>query len=59
MKARTEDRSSVRRHCVYERVPLEECWRETGKPPIRTGWVETDKAGPGEKPNIRASRAAK
>ena len=34
---------------VYCKVPLEECWRETGRKPIGVRWVDINK---GDKSNI-------
>ena len=27
-------------HAVYEKVPMSQCWKETGKNPIKTGWAD-------------------
>ena len=48
----------VRKHGVYERVPRSQCHRETGRPPIRTGWADTNK-GTSTEPNIRCRWVAK
>ena len=32
---------------MYEIVPADECWRETGKGPIGSMWLDIDKGGPG------------
>ena len=37
---------------VYEKVPIEECWRETGKAPIAVRWVDINK-GDDDNPEIR------
>ena len=57
-KARQEEVEYIRRHKMYTRVSREECLRETGRSPIKTGWAETDKGQPG-KPNVRARWVAK
>ena len=43
---------------MYTRVPRSQCFRETGKAPIKTGWVETNKGTAGE-PIVRARWVAK
>ena len=48
----------VRKHGVYERVPRSQRHRETGRPPIRTGWADTNK-GTSTEPNIRCRWVAK
>ena len=50
--------TSVCHHNMYVRVPREVWLRETGKAPIKTGWVETDKGQPG-KPSVSARWVAK
>ena len=42
----------MRKHQVYVRVPRSQCWAETGKAPLKTGWAETNK-GSKENPNVR------
>ena len=49
-KAREEEMQYVKKHAVYEKVPMSQCWKETGKNPIKTG---TNK-GTSECPNIRS-----
>ena len=39
-KADMEEMQYVEKHAVYEKVPMSQCWEETGKNPIKTGWVE-------------------
>ena len=56
--ARAEEMTYVKKHVVYERVPRSMCWRETGKPPISTGWADTNK-GTTEKPNVRSRWVAR
>ena len=41
----------IQKHAVYVKVDREECSRETGKVPMKTGWVETNKETENE-PNI-------
>ena len=42
-KAREEEMQYVRKHAVYEKVSMSQCWKETGKNPIKTGWEDTNK----------------
>ena len=58
VRARREEMEYVHKHRVYERIPRAVCWQETGRPPIRTGWVDTNK-GTAEEPNIRSRWVAK
>ena len=48
----------VKKHAVYENVPMSQCWKETGKNPIKTGWADTNK-GTSECPNIRSRLVVK
>ena len=41
--AREEEMIEVRKHKVYEKVPISECWKETGQGPIGTRWVDINK----------------
>ncbi len=43
---------------MYEKVPIEECWKETGKAPIGVKWVDTNK-GDKERPEFRCRLVAK
>ena len=43
---------------VYEKVPIEECWKETGKGPIAARWVDINK-GDEAHPNYRSRLVAK
>lgn len=58
VKGREEEMKFVHRHRVYSRVPRSVCYQETGKPPIKTGWAETDK-GTENQPNVRCRWVAK
>ena len=40
----------IRNHKVYEKVPLEECHRKTGKAPMKVKWVDINK---GDEPSAR------
>ena len=57
-KGRTEEIGYARRHKVYKWVPLSVCYAETGKAPLRTGWVDTNK-GTADCPNVRCRWVAK
>ena len=46
------------KHAVFEKVPMSQCLKETGKNPIKTGWADTNK-GTSECPNIRSRWVAK
>ena len=52
-KAREEEMQYVEEHAVYEKVPMSQCWKETGKNPIKTGWADTNKGTP-QCPNVRS-----
>jgi hypothetical protein len=56
--ARTEEMSYVRKRRVYARVPISQCWAETGKGPVGTGWVDTN-TGADEDPTVRSRWVAK
>ena len=43
---------------MNEKVPMSQCWKETGRNPIKTGWADTNK-GTSECPNIRSRWVAK
>eukprot|EP00969_Alexandrium_andersonii_P014742 644340-Alexandrium_andersonii.AAC.1 len=57
-KAREEETKEFKRHGVYEKVPIEECRRETGKAPIQVRWVDINK-GDEERPEYRSRLVAK
>ena len=42
-QAREEELKFVEGKPLYEVVPVEEAWKETGKAPISTKWIDTDK----------------
>ena len=56
-KARLEELGEIAKHGVYENVPLDECWKATGKPPVGTRWVDVNK-GHDEKPDYRSRLVA-
>ena len=55
--AREEELEEFRKHGVYTKVPLQECWEATGKPPVGTRWVEVNKGGR-ENPEYRSRLVA-
>ena len=57
-KAREAEMPYVKKHAVYEKVPMSQCLKETVKNPIKTGWADTNK-GTSECPNIRSRWVAK
>ena len=56
--ARREELEYFKTMNVYEHVPLRECISTTGKPPIGTRWIDTNK-GDAESPNYRSRLVAK
>ena len=56
--ARLEEIKFMKRIELYEEVPLEECWRKTGRPPISTKWVDVNK-GTKERPDVRCRLVAR
>ena len=57
-KARMEEMKELHKHGVYLKVPIEECWRETGKKPIGVRWVDINK-GDDVNPEYRSRLVAK
>ena len=43
---------------VYDKVPNEECWEQTGRAPIATRWIDVNKGGTA-RPNYRSRLVAK
>ena len=58
MKAREEELAEFRKHNVYAKVPLEECYRITKKGPIGVRWVDINK-GDSTNPEYRSRLVAK
>ena len=56
-KARLEELGELAKHKVYEEVPLDECWKATGQPPIGTRWVDVNK-GDDQNPDYRSRLVA-
>ena len=40
MEAREKEMAKFATHGVYHKVPVEECWKKTGKAPLGTSWVD-------------------
>ncbi len=51
-KAREAEMETFQQHGVYEKVPLEECWKNTGKAPVGVKRVDASQ-GDKEKPEYR------
>ena len=52
-QARSEEMAYFRDMGVYDVVPLSECFNATGRPPITTTWIDTNK-GDTSAPNYRS-----
>ena len=48
----------VKKHGVYKKVPIQECWDTTGKKPIGVRWVDVNK-GDKVNPDYRSRLVAK
>ncbi len=57
-KAREAETRTLKEHGVYEKVPVEECWRVAGKARAGVKWVDANE-GDKEKPEYRCRLAAK
>ena len=53
LKARDDERIGVEKHNVFTKVPIEECFNNTGGPPVSTKWVDTNK-GDDNDPDYRS-----
>ena len=58
LKARAEEIKEFRKHNVYSKVPLKQCWDNTGKGPIRVRWIDINK-GDKMNPEYRSRLVAK
>ena len=56
-EARKEEMKEFNKHEVYVKVPLQECWDETGKEQIGTRWVDANK-GDKVHPEVRSRLVA-
>ena len=41
--ARLDEIKQLHSHDVYEKVPIEECWRSTGRAPVKVRWLDINK----------------
>ena len=57
-QARIEEMEEVRKHEVYEKVPIQECWDSTGKKPVAVRWLDVNK-GDSVNPEYRSRLVAK
>ena len=57
-KARAEEIEYVRKMQLYTKVPIEECYRKTGKAPISVRWIDINK-GDAANPNYRSRLVAR
>ena len=57
-KARMDEVKFIRDMKLYDKVPVEECWANTGKAPIGTKWLDISK-GDVKDPNYRSRCVAK
>ena len=53
-----EEMGTFRKHGVYRKTPIGDCWQATGKAPIKVRWVICNK-GDSENPDYRARLVAK
>ena len=58
MKAIAEEMAQYHKHGVYEKCPIEQCLKRTGRKPIGVRWVIVNK-GDDKNPNIRARLVGK
>ena len=56
--ARKKEIDVFKQHEVYRKVPLDECWKVTGKGPIGTKWIDINK-GDVKEPELRSRLVAK
>ena len=56
-KARKEEVGYMKERGIWKVVPIDECWNKTGKRPIGTRWVDTNK-GSEDNPDIRCRLVA-
>ena len=58
IRARAEEMDEFRKHKVYRKVAIKECWDVTGKAPIKIRWVDINK-GDKVHPEYRSRLVAK
>ena len=56
--ARQEEIKYFKAMNVYKKVPIKECWSDTGRAPIGVRWVDINK-GDSTQPNYRSRLVAK
>ena len=56
-QSREEEIDYVRKMKLYNKVPISECYKETGRKPVSVRWVDTDK-GTATEPNLRSRLVA-
>ena len=56
-QARIEEMEEFRKHKVYEKVTIQECWDKTGRNPIGVKWVDVNK-GDNSNPDYRSRLVA-
>ena len=56
--ARKVEMETLKKHGVYEKVPIEECWKSVGKALVGVKWVDTS-MGDKENPEYRCRLVAK
>lgn len=42
-QARRDEIEEIKKHRVYTKVPVKDCWDKTGKAPIKTRWLDINK----------------
>ena len=57
-EARREEVEYIRKMGLYTKVPVSECWRNTGGKPIQVRWIDINK-GDIKHPNYRSRLVAK
>ena len=58
-KARLEELRYFKKMGVYEKCDIKECWANTGKNPIKTRWIDTNKTNDPPDEIYRSSLVAK
>jgi len=57
-RARSDEIDGLKQYGVFEKVSVEECWKEIGKRPIGVRWIDCNK-GDAVHPNFRSRLVAK
>lgn len=50
--ARMDEIKQIHLHGVYDKVSIQDCWDNTGKPPVKVKWVDINK-GDDINPDVR------